>query len=93
MIGVRRSAQAPRVLMDSGAQNRYRHDDVVDQLMKDFHGKCYICEIDDLQSIEVEHLLPHHNGKYPDRMFEWNNLFLSCRHCNSVKTRRNTTNA
>lgn len=59
--------------------------DVVEQLESDFYAKCYICEQDELQSVEVEHLLPHHNGKYKERKFDWNNLFYSCAHCNSVK--------
>lgn len=38
-----------------------------------------------LQDPEIEHLLPHKNGKYPERMFDWNNLFWACGHCNKVK--------
>ena len=56
----------------------YKKDDVVEQLASDFRGKCYLCEMDELQSIEVEHLRPHHNGRGRDRMFDWNNLFYSC---------------
>ena len=66
----------------------YRNDDVVEQLVLDFHGKCYLCEMDTLQSIEIDHLRPHHNGRDRDRMFDWNNLFYSCAHCNSVKNRK-----
>lgn len=62
----------------------YRKTDVTDQLFQDFHGKCYLCEINQLQSPEVEHLYPH-RGRDIERKFDWNNLFLSCRHCNSVK--------
>lgn len=65
-----------------------REQDVVNQLYADFHEKCYLCEQDELQSVEVEHLLPHHNGQDLERKFDWNNLFLSCAHCNSVKNRR-----
>lgn len=61
----------------------YREKDVISQLWQDFHGKCYLCEINELQSIEVEHLHPH--GGDIDLKFSWPNLFLSCRHCNSVK--------
>ena len=58
---------------------------MIERLRKDFHNKCYICEIKDLQDPNVEHLLPHKNGKYPERKFDWQNLFWSCGHCNSVK--------
>lgn len=39
-----------------------------------------------MQDPQVEHLLPHKDGKYPDRKFDWNNLFWSCSHCNNVKS-------
>lgn len=63
----------------------YGKPDVVKQLKDDFHNKCYICEMKNLQDPEVEHLLPHKNGKYWDRKFDWNNLFWACGHCNKVK--------
>lgn len=61
----------------------YREPDVVRQLQHDFNGKCYLCEMDELQSVEVEHLRPH--GGDIERKFAWDNLFYSCAHCNSVK--------
>ena len=42
----------------------------------------------DLQDPQIEHLLPHMNGRFPERKFDWNNLFWSCSHCNSVKNQR-----
>lgn len=42
----------------------YEQPDVVSRLRKDFHDKCYICELKNLQDPQVEHLLPHKNGKY-----------------------------
>ena len=78
----------PSLAVEKTKANRsYKKDDVVEQLASDFRGKCYLCEMDELQSIEVEHLRPHHNGRNRDRMFDWNNLFYSCSHCNSVKNR------
>ncbi len=58
------------------------------QLKEDFHNKCYICGLKNLQDPQVEHLLPHKNGKYHERKFDWNNLFWSCGHCNGVKNQR-----
>ena len=58
---------------------------MIERLKKDFHNKCYICEMKELQDPNVEHLLPHKNGKYPERKFDWENLFWSCSHCNGVK--------
>lgn len=42
----------------------------------------------DLQDPEVEHLMPHKNGKYPERKFDWSNLFWVCGHCNKVKNQQ-----
>lgn len=30
-------------------------------------------------------MLPHENGKYRERKYDWNNLFWSCGHCNKIK--------
>lgn len=66
----------------------YGKDDVIVQLDADFHGKCYLCEQNELQAIHVEHLRPHHGGRDIDLKFDWNNLFFSCSHCNSVKNQK-----
>lgn len=87
MIGVVRSAGVPQVLLTSTAEDRYRHPEVVERLFEDFGGKCYICEVKPIQDPEVEHLRPHKNGSIPGRKFDWNNLFLACRHCNGVKNK------
>lgn len=85
MVKIERSYPAPSSLKE---KKSYRESDVISQLIKDFHGKCYICEIGNLSDIEVEHLLPHYNGAYLDRKFDWDNLFLSCGHCNGIKNSR-----
>ena len=90
MVKIKRSFPAPKSLAVEKEKVRgsYSEPDVICQLKKDFHNKCYICEIDHLQDPQVEHLLPHMNGKYPERKFDWNNLFWACGHCNSVKNQR-----
>lgn len=87
MVKIERSFPAPASLKEESKKisGSCSEPDVIERLKKDFHNKCYICEINDLQDPEVEHLLPHKNGKYPDRKFDWNNLFWSCGHCNKVK--------
>lgn len=87
MIKIERSYPAPKSLEieSKKANGRYDGIDVVRQLRNDFHNKCYICGIAPLQDPQIEHRLPHKNGKYPDRKFDWDNLFLSCGHCNSIK--------
>ena len=89
MVKIERTKTPPASLaiQKQKPNGSYAQQDVIDQLFIDFHEKCYLCEQNELQSIEVEHLLPHHNGKELDRKFDWNNLFLSCSHCDSVKNR------
>lgn len=52
-------------------------------LQEMFHGKCYICENKDITSYQIEHLYPY--SKNIDLKYDWNNLFLSCAHCNNIK--------
>ena len=88
MVKIERTPTPPASLAieKAKASGKYNLDDVVTQLHADFHGKCYLCEQNALQSIEVEHLIPHHGDV--DLKFDWNNLFYSCAHCNSVKNQR-----
>ena len=94
MVKIERTRTPPASLAvekkkeENGSCGTYNQTDVVVQLNKDFHGKCYLCEQDELQSIQIEHLKPHHGGKNIDLKYDWNNLFFSCSHCNSVKNRK-----
>lgn len=87
MVKVERSFPAPDSLAEEAKKvnGKYDKPDVIERLKRDFHNKCYICEMKELQDPNVEHLLPHKNGKYPERKFGWENLFWSCSHCNGVK--------
>lgn len=87
MVKVVRSFPAPASLAEEARKvtGRYDKQDVIERLRKDFHNKCYICEMKELQDPNVEHLLPHKNGKHPERKFDWENLFWSCSHCNGIK--------
>lgn len=90
MVKIERSFPAPESLADEAKKvnGRYDKQDVIEQLKRDFHNKCYICEIKELQDPNVEHLIPHKNGEYPERKFDWENLFWSCGHCNGIKNNR-----
>ena len=87
MVKIERSFPSPASLAVESAKKNgsYAKPDVIERLKKDFYNKCYICELKDLQDPQVEHLLPHKNGAFPERKFDWENLFWSCEHCNSVK--------
>ena len=67
------------------ANGSYNKSDVVRQLKEDSHDKCYICELKGLSDPEVEHLHPHHGRQIAERVFDWNNLFYVCPHCNNLK--------
>lgn len=90
MVKIERSYPEPASLAIEAqkASGKYDKPDVVEQLRKDAHDKCYICELKGLQDPVVEHLLPHKDGRYPERKFDWNNLFWSCGHCNGVKNQK-----
>ena len=61
----------------------YRCDGVATQLKNDFKNKCYLCEQRAPTSINIEHFIPHRGDR--DLMFDWNNLFFCCAHCNNIK--------
>lgn len=90
MVKVERSIPAPESLVQEmkKVDGKYDRADVVERLKIDFNNKCYICELNDLQDPQIEHLKPHYAGKYINRKFEWNNLFWSCGHCNGIKNQR-----
>lgn len=89
MINVTKSQPAPLCLSEEKAKPNgiYRREEVRERLIKDFNGKCYICEDSDLTNIEIEHFIPH-LGKNIDLRFDWNNLFYTCGHCNRIKGTR-----
>ncbi|SHN64289.1 TIGR02646 family protein [Butyrivibrio hungatei DSM 14810] len=89
MVKIERSKPAPKSLQIAKKKGKgsYRREDVIDRLREDFHDKCYLCETKGLQDPEVEHRLPHQNGKNLKRKYDWNNLFWSCGHCNNVKNK------
>ena len=47
---------------------------------------CSYCEMKVYNSIEVEHILPQNKGGKP---VDWNNLLLSCKYCNTIKSDHN----
>ena len=64
-------------------ETHYRSGSIFDLIVKDCHNKCYICEDKELTAINVEHRVAHKGDKV--LKYDWENLFLSCAHCNSTK--------
>lgn len=86
MINIIKSQPAPLCLSKEKEKQSgdYKCGDVLKRLKDDFHNKCYICEEKELSTLNVEHFRPHKGNK--DLKFDWNNLFLSCGHCNNLKS-------
>ena len=61
----------------------YNLPEVNEALREIFSGKCYICENKHFVSYQIEHFRPVKGDI--NRKFDWDNLFLACAHCNSVK--------
>lgn len=87
MIKIKRNPIPPTSLAVEAQKTNgsYKEPDVIKQLKDDSNDKCYICELGGLSDPEVEHLRPHHGRKLPERVFDWNNLFYACPHCNNLK--------
>lgn len=81
MFRVIKTMPAPSSLEEKGS---YSSKDVIRQLASDFHNKCYICEIKDPISLNVEHFKPHKNMD-DEKKYDWGNLFFACARCNNIK--------
>ncbi|MEL4204918.1 hypothetical protein C9E85_15615 [Plesiomonas shigelloides] len=80
MFNVIRPTEAPESL---AARRSYSEEDVLNKLREIFYDKCYLCEIKDPTSINVEHFDAHQGNL--DKKFDWNNLFYVCGRCNNIK--------
>ncbi len=85
MINVDRSLPEPPCLSAEREKARgdYKCGEVLPYLSEIFYNKCYLCEFKNPPSINVEHLEPHKGDRA--LKFDWDNLFLSCYHCNNTK--------
>jgi uncharacterized protein (TIGR02646 family) len=63
---------------------KYKHKEIKEALNIMFHGKCAYCEskINHVDYGQIEHYKP--KALFPDSMFDWHNLLLSCTKCNST---------
>ncbi len=85
MVFFEKSQPAPDCLAIEKAKKSedYRCGDVYIKLQTDFKNKCYLCEKKAPTAINLEHFVPHRGDR--DLMFDWENLFFSCVHCNMTK--------
>jgi len=84
MIRVYKSGEGPASLLVNNC-NKYDGQDVQENLVKDQHEKCYLCEQRTTKSFQIEHLKPKADNYYPELKYTWSNLFLSCPYCNGRK--------
>lgn len=66
-------------------ESRYRKKDVQEKLEQMFHGKCAYCEspIGVVDYGHIEHFRP--KKMFPERMYLWRNMLLSCTKCNGAE--------
>lgn len=83
MFNVKRAPNVPESLLKRVS---YSEEDVLNELKTIFHDKCYLCEIKEPTSLNVEHFKAHQGD--PDKKFDWSNLFYACGRCNNIKSDR-----
>lgn len=77
MIKTKRSPEQPKSL----TTGHYGKPDVIEVLLRDFLGKCYLCEACiTTREVVVDHRKP--KAKFPELKCAWSNLFPICRDCN-----------
>ncbi len=60
-------------------------------LKKEFFNLCYLCESRDLRNLQIEHFYPKGEAFFPEKINDWNNLFLICGKCNTVRPKNINT--
>lgn len=80
MINTNRNAVEPPIII-----NNYRTPEVLQSLGVIFYNKCYLCEYlaPNPEDFDVEHFQTQ--SERVDLVYAWNNLYLACGTCNSIK--------
>jgi uncharacterized protein (TIGR02646 family) len=69
-------------------KSKYNNAQIKSALVSETHGKCAYCETKILhtQYGDIEHFVP--KSLQPSKAFEWDNLTLACKVCNTLKSDR-----
>lgn len=62
----------------------YTDFDIANQVKKDFYYKCYLCEENVAKHLEIDHFFP--KKEFPEKEYDWHNLFSGCSKCNKIKS-------
>lgn len=67
------------------AEEKYNHHEIKTALIQMFHNKCAYCEskIRIVAYGDIEHFCPKSHSFCINRIFDWDNLLLSCSICNN----------
>ena len=79
MINIKRS-QKPK------GKINYHDKDIRKKIHKDFYHLCYLCENEVFTSYEIDHFYTQKNS--PDKINDWDNLFLICSDCNKIRPKK-----
>ena len=81
-------AVTSRPAADALRVSKYRHKDIKEAVVKEAFGKCVYCESKILhdQFGDIEHYFP--KSIHPNLAFNWRNLMLACKKCNTFKLDR-----
>ncbi len=55
------------------------------KLKEEFFNLCYLCEERRPKGFQIEHFYPKGKNYFPEKINCWNNLFLVCGTCNTVR--------
>ena len=78
MINVKKSSEP---------KGKFKYTDKVikEKVKIDFFNLCYLCEERELRHSEIDHFYPKGEKYFPEKINNWNNLFLICEKCNKVR--------
>ncbi len=82
MINIKKTeiSENKKFYTDKNIRNKIRK--IIEE---DFFNLCYLCETHNNRGFQIEHFFPKGKNYFPEKINDWNNLFLSCPTCNQVK--------
>ncbi len=61
------------------------------RLKEEFYNLCYVCEYHCNRGSEIDHFYPKGEEYFPEKINDWDNLFLICGTCNKIRPKNINT--